>query len=261
MTRDSIPLTGPSRAKAFLGWSAALFLSGAVHAGAFALALNWHQPGPISDAAPPAVMIDLLPAAPVVPKVEAAPGPQAPDSAPRPEPQHAQPTPDRAAEPAPALPQQDAAVAIPEPSPAPQIQSVPPREEPKKPSEQRTLASRSAAPPTFEAEHRPTARARAAGAASISSAVVASWKSELMAQLNRHKRYPPGAGRDGTSLVGFSVSRSGAVTAARLVRSSGDSTLDQEAVSLPRRASPLPAPPEGMSGSSIALTVPIHFER
>ena len=82
-----------------------------------------------------------------------------------------------------------------------------------------------------------------------------------MAQLNRYKRYPPGADRGGTSLVAFNVNRSGAVTAAHLARSSGDSTLDQEAVALPRRASPLPPPPEGMSGGSIALTVPIHFER
>jgi protein TonB len=81
-----------------------------------------------------------------------------------------------------------------------------------------------------------------------------------MAQLNRYKRYPPGVDRGGTSLVAFNVNRSGAVTAARLVRSSGDSTLDQEAVSLPRRASPLPPPPHGSAGS-IALTVPIHFDR
>lgn len=82
-----------------------------------------------------------------------------------------------------------------------------------------------------------------------------------MARLNRYKRYPPGADRDGTSLVAFNVNRSGTVSGAHLARSSGDSTLDQEAVSLPRRASPLPRPPEGMLASSIALTVPIHFAR
>src|SRR5690242_2576825 len=97
MTRDSIPFTGPSRAKAFLTWSAAVFLSGALHAGAFALALNWQQGEPLSEAAPPAVMIDLLPAAPAIPKVEAAPGPQAPDSI-ESDRQNAQPIPDRAAE-------------------------------------------------------------------------------------------------------------------------------------------------------------------
>jgi periplasmic protein TonB len=258
MTRDPIPLTGPPRAKAFLTWSAALFLSGALHAGAFALALNWQQPEALSEAAPPAVMIDLLPAAPVVPKIDASPGPQAPDSA-KAEVQHTQPTLDPPAKPAP-QPQQQAAVAIPEPSPARQIADQPKRDEAKKSSEQRTLASRSATPATFEAQHKATARARATGAAA-SPAAVASWKSELMAQLNRYKRYPPGTERGGTSLVAFSVDRSGAVTGAHLARSSGDTMLDQEAVSLPRRASPLPAPPEGMTGNPIALTVPIHFER
>jgi len=260
MTRDSIPFAGPSRAKAFLTWSAAVLLSGALHAGAFALALNWQQGEPLSETAPPAVMIDLLPAAPVIPKVEAAPGPQAPESAEPSEVTQAEPIPDRAAEMPPLAPQQDAAVAIAEPAPVPETRSDRPREETKKPSEHRAVASRAAAPPTFDARRHANAAAFAAGAAA-SPAAVASWKSELIAQLNRHKRYPPGAARDGTSLVAFSVNRSGSVTAARLARSSGDTTLDQEAVSLPRRASPLPPPPEGMPARSIALTVPIHFER
>jgi protein TonB len=44
-----------------------------------------------------------------------------------------------------------------------------------------------------------------------------------------------------------------------LVRSSGDQALDEEAVSLPRRASPLPKPPDGVGSGSISLSVPIHF--
>ena len=172
MIRCSTRLTGPPQAKAFLRWGAALFLSGALHAGAFAFALNWRQPGPISDTAPPAVMVDLLPAAPVMPKIEAAPGPQTPDSVERSDLQHAQPTPDGAAELVPPLPQQDAAMANPEPTPVPQTQTDRPPDEKKKPSEHRMLASRSAAPPTFEAQHRATARAREAGAASIPSAAV-----------------------------------------------------------------------------------------
>src|SRR5690348_1713192 len=138
MIRDSIPLTSPPRAKTLLGWGAALFLSGALHAGAFALALNWRQPGPTSEAASPAVMIDLLPAAPVLPKIEAAPGPQAADSAERSGLQHAQSPPDRAAEPAPPVTQQDAAVAIPEPTPVPQTHSDLPGDETQKPSQRRT---------------------------------------------------------------------------------------------------------------------------
>jgi protein TonB len=91
---------------------------------------------------------------------------------------------------------------------------------------------------------------------------MASWKGDLMAELNRHKRYPSGSSASGTALVAFSINRSGAVTSARLARSSGDNALDQEAVSLPRRASPLPKPPAGIGGGgSIALTVPIRFGR
>jgi protein TonB len=82
-----------------------------------------------------------------------------------------------------------------------------------------------------------------------------------MAQLNRYKRYPSGSTSGGTATVAFNINRSGQVTSARLARSSGDSALDQEAVSLPRRASPLPKPPDGVGAGSIALTVPIHFGR
>ncbi|MFX9123818.1 TonB family protein, partial [Acinetobacter baumannii] len=52
-----------------------------------------------------------------------------------------------------------------------------------------------------------------------------------MALLNRHKRLPPGGGR-GTATVAFSIDRSGRVGAARLLGSSGDPILDQEAVAL-----------------------------
>jgi len=81
-----------------------------------------------------------------------------------------------------------------------------------------------------------------------------------MAHLNRHKRFPPG-GSQGTAMVAFSINRSGTVTSASLARSSGDSALDAEAVSLVRRASPVPAPPPEVGGSSIRLAVPIRFTR
>jgi protein TonB len=89
----------------------------------------------------------------------------------------------------------------------------------------------------------------------------ASWKGALMAHLNRYKRFPPGAAGAGVATVAFTIDRSGAVRAARLVRSSGDRVLDAEAVSLPRRASPVPAPPPNVGGNSISLAVPIRFNR
>jgi protein TonB len=80
-----------------------------------------------------------------------------------------------------------------------------------------------------------------------------------MAHLNRYKRYPSGAASTGTASVAFTIARSGQVLSARLIGSSGNPALDAEAVSLPRRASPVPAPPPDFGGGVLTLTVPIHF--
>lgn len=89
----------------------------------------------------------------------------------------------------------------------------------------------------------------------------ASWRGALMAHLNRHKRFPSGAAGTGVAIVSFTIDRSGRVLSARLVRSAGDSALDAEAASLPRRASPLPPPAANVGGRSVSLSVPIRFAR
>jgi protein TonB len=115
--------------------------------------------------------------------------------------------------------------------------------------------------PSFQARRAETAASQAAGAAQAFAISPASWKNDLLAQLNRHKRYPSGASGTGTAIISFNINRSGEVTSARLIRSSGDRVLDEEAVALPRRASPLPAPPTGIGGATISLNVPIRFGR
>jgi periplasmic protein TonB len=61
--------------------------------------------------------------------------------------------------------------------------------------------------------------------------------------------------------VAFTIDRSGRVLSARLIRSSGSAVLDQEAVSLARRASPVPPPPPNIGGGTIVVTVPVRFSR
>jgi TonB family protein len=81
------------------------------------------------------------------------------------------------------------------------------------------------------------------------------------AHLNRYKRFPAGGSR-GTSSIAFTIDRNGRVLSSRLVRSSGDSVLDQEAVSLARRASPVPPPPQNIAGrGAVTLSVPIRFNK
>ena len=81
-----------------------------------------------------------------------------------------------------------------------------------------------------------------------------------MAHLNRYKRYPSGAASTGTASVAFTIARSGQVLSARLIVSSGNPALDAEAVSLPRRASPVPAPPPDFGGgvlNSLPLSISV----
>jgi protein TonB len=252
-------------------WSAALLFAVAGHAAVAAIALNWTAPADSAPpAAPPVLMISLEPiVAPQAPPEQVAPGPQAADSTPEEE----QKLPEKVVESEPDLPKlpevkkEEAVAMLPPPMPEPKPEAKPEVHE--KPVEvkkerkktERKVASRAAAPASFDAPRAAQASAPAAGAARVPVAALASWKSELMAQLNRYKRYPSGASSDGTATVAFNINRSGQVTSARLARSSGDSALDQEAVSLPRRASPLPKPPDGVGAGTIALTVPIRFGR
>ena len=270
-----------------LRWFVAAALIVATHAVVIWLALHWHSAVAAPGEPPPAVMIDLAPVsvASDAPPQDVAPGPQMTEAEPEstPEPPDTSkpdrpPEPEAATEPEvnlPDLPKPPDAAAVltapppqqTEPEPTKPEVSRPAKQPPKKPAErkkprepQRHAAPRTSAPPPSLAQRADRAAAPASGAAS-SPAAAASWKSELVAHLNRYKRFPAGAAsNNGTATIAFTVSRSGHVLSSRLLRSSGDSMLDAEAVALPRRASPVPAPPSG-SGGSVGLTVPIRFSR
>jgi periplasmic protein TonB len=126
--------------------------------------------------------------------------------------------------------------------------------DPDKPKHRQTTA-----PPSSIAARPNAAAAHSAGSGAVPSVSPATWKSELLAHLNHYKRYPSGAVSTGTASVAFTIARSGQVLSARPIGSSGNPALDAEAVSLPRRASPVPAPPSDFGGSVLTLTVPVHF--
>jgi len=93
-----------------------------------------------------------------------------------------------------------------------------------------------------------------------SPAAIASWERLLVAQLERHKRYPPHAkGKIGEAKLAFSIDRNGQVVASRIVHSSGSEALDQEALALIKRAAPLPPPPAGVSEDRLSFVVPIRY--
>jgi protein TonB len=94
------------------------------------------------------------------------------------------------------------------------------------------------------------------------SDAVPTWKSHILALLERHKRYPEAAQsrhQQGIAQVLFSLDRLGRVTRSRIVHSSGASALDEEALALLQRAQPFPPPPPDVPGEHVELSVPIRF--
>ena len=88
------------------------------------------------------------------------------------------------------------------------------------------------------------------------------WEGLVLGALNKMKRYPGTAQRlcqQGVPYIRFVMDRDGRVLSVSLERSSGFPALDAEALALPKRAQPLPKPPEDVRGDRIELVVPVEF--
>ncbi|KRR00181.1 energy transducer TonB family protein [Bradyrhizobium valentinum] len=261
-----------------LRWTAAVIVVVATHGGGAWLALNW-KPATAAGEPPSAVMIELAPLAvsPEAPPQDVAPGLQMTEAQTEPtpdEPEKPVEKPEEVQEPVPQevvekLPENENAEAVltpppPEPPKPEPVKKSPPKvktvEKNKPIDPKKTRAPQTTAPPTSQAQRSDRAAAAHASASFDPSMSPASWRSALMAHLNRHKR-PAAAAGTVVTMVAFTIDRSGRVLSSRLVRSSGDSALDAEAVSLPRRASPVPTPPPDVGGGSVTLAVPIRFNR
>lgn len=234
---------------------------------------------PPQEIAPGPEMVEAQPEPQPEPVIEKPPEPEPPPPEPVVEPPPpveplpvvepqpvAQPEPEIKIPELPKLPDAAAVLAPPPPPPTPRPKVVERKPPPKKVVERRKPINQDKPPaertsaPTAQAQDAPTAAAPSQGASSAPSVSPASWRGTLLAHLNRYKRFPGGAS-PGTVQVSFSIDRSGRVLSARLVSGSGDAALDEEAVAMIRRASPVPAPPAGLGGGTIALAVPVKFSR
>ncbi|WP_256213574.1 energy transducer TonB family protein [Sphingobium sp. YR768] len=121
---------------------------------------------------------------------------------------------------------------------------------------------RSADPRPVEPEPAAPKTAPAPPASQVSSNAHDTWEGRVLAALNKHRRYPRLAmvrRQQGVPYIRFIMDREGKVLSSHLERSSGVSELDREAISLPKRASPLPKPPQDKSGDTLELVVPVEY--
>ena len=186
-------------------------------------------------------------------------GPPEPPSAPPPEPQSALPE----ASPAPIQPS-TATTAPRAPSNVreePKTAPSPHLQRPKSAkSEDGLQPRRPSAPPASQARLADVSAGPVANPSQTLATSLASWRGELMAHLNRFKRFPSEAAKGGTAVVAFGVDRAGVIVSVKLIASAGDPALDEAAIGLFRRASPVPPPPPS-EGKVINLSVPIRFDR
>jgi periplasmic protein TonB len=228
-------------------WSTCFALALSFHAaGAAALLARWNDGADLTANAP-VIMLELaaVPVAPVTTPNELPPGPQQAEA--RPEPQ-------------PVKPVEKIELT---PTPQAELPLTPPKpvEKPKDKTPKQKHASLASAPSSAEHKAERTA-APAPGAASRNPDALPNWKSQLVARLERYKRYPAEAqarGEHGVAQLAFSIDRSGGVHHARIAQSSGSSVLDRETLALLERAQPLPPPPAEISGGQIAVVVPIRY--
>lgn len=261
-------------------WGACLLLAFGIHAaGAMALLARWHPDGE-AVASGPVVLVDFAPApaAPARAPSELPPGPPQPQAqaeelqppAPvttatiEPEPEPQQQAEKVEPEPAPQAPTETIEAM---PAPEPTLSVMPPPRPTKKLKEQAKTAkphrqASLASAPSTAARQAARAVAPAPGAGARDRHALPNWTSQLVARLERYKRYPAAAqarGEHGVARLAFSVDRSGRVHDARILRSSGSVLLDRATLALVQRAQPLPPPPAGVPGARIPIVVPIRY--
>jgi protein TonB len=151
------------------------------------------------------------------------------------------------------------------PAPNPDVAVEPKQQEVARlqPQEARTPAPTTSAPQAIPEQSAAVPAAPMQGRLTPTpSNAVPTWKTHILALLERNKRYPEAAQsrhQQGVAQVFFSIDRQGRVLNSRVVRSSGASALDDEALAILRRAEPFPPPPPELPGARVDLTVPIRF--
>src|ERR1700738_3925039 len=86
------------------------------------------------------------------------------------------------------------------------------------------------------------------------------WQKELIAHLDKHKRYPAERSQKSAEIVvSFALDRMGHVLSTAIVKGSGDAVFDQAALAMVRRSDPVPQPPPLVADEGLNFTLPVIF--
>ena len=94
-------------------------------------------------------------------------------------------------------------------------------------------------------------------------ALVQKYKDSISTLIRNHENYPLVAKRrgwEGTTVVGLTLALDGTVKSISVIESSGRDILDEAALTMVRKAAPLPRAPEELRGQERMVRVPIVFK-
>jgi TonB family protein len=127
---------------------------------------------------------------------------------------------------------------------------------------QESVAAEATATPSVEnIPEGPRSVAPAQGTGATEHRLRATWEKELMAHLDKHKRYPAERVlKSAEILVGFVLDRMGHVLSTSIVKGSGDAAFDAAALDMVRRSDPVPQPPPLIADEGLNFTLPVIFK-
>jgi periplasmic protein TonB len=125
-----------------------------------------------------------------------------------------------------------------------------------------SIAAEATATPSTEAiPEAPRSVALAQGTGESARRMRATWQKELIAHLDRHKRYPAErVQKSAEILVSFALDRMGHVLSSSIVKGSGDAAFDEAALAMVRRSDPVPQPPPLVADEGLTFTLPVIFK-
>jgi TonB family protein len=124
-----------------------------------------------------------------------------------------------------------------------------------------SVAAEATATPSSEAiPVGPRSVAPAIGTGESARRVRATWTKELIAHLDKHKRYPAERQQKTAEIVvSFVLDRTGHVLSTSIAKGSGDRAFDEAALAMVRRSDPVPQPPPLVADEGLNFTLPVIF--
>jgi TonB family protein len=127
-------------------------------------------------------------------------------------------------------------------------------------SQESMAAEAAAAPRVEDAAQTERSVAPAQGIGESQRRVKVKWEEELVAHLDRHKRYPADRAQKSVEVtVSFELDRLGHVLSASIANSSGDPAFDEAALAMIHRSDPVPPPPPAVADEGLRFTLPVFF--